>query len=121
MTPHRSKGFFDTGYKGQHRLFLRWRRELTAMRLHARAQGDHLARMELSGILAPGIVYRDGSTWVLIAGQRGRAGNREMATGKVRRHVKQRRRPEGVYFGSRQGHSVCLVKPRRETRYFGAV
>ena len=91
------------------------------MRLHARAQGDHLARMELSGILAPGIEYADGSTWVLIPGPDGRAGNRELSTGKVRQHIKQRRRPEGTYFGSRQGHSLCLLNPRRETRYFGAV
>jgi hypothetical protein len=120
MTPLKSKNRFDTGYKGQHRLFLRWQRELTAMRLHARAQGDNRAQMDLSGILAPGILYRDGSTWVLVTGLGGRKEKCELTTGKVLRHVKRRRRPDGTYFGERQGRSVCLLKSRGETRHFGA-
>lgn len=120
MTPLKSKRFFDTGYKGQHRLFLRWQRELTAMRLHARAQGDSRARIVLSGSVAPGIKYRDGSIWMLVIGQGGRKEKRELSTGKVLRHVKRRRRPDGIYFGSRQGRSVCLLNSRREPRHFGA-
>lgn len=111
---------FEVGYKGQHRVLVRWHKNLKAMRLHARARGDQRACIALSGIMAPGIRLGDGSLWVMSVGPAGRREIRELSSGQVQRRTKQRKRPEGLYFGTRQGHGVCLLKPRRTTRFFGA-
>lgn len=114
-----AKRYFEVSYKGQRRVLQRWQPNLKAMRLHARAKGDQRARIALSGIMAPGIELGDGSLWVLTVGLAARMEIRKLSTGQVRRRTKQRKRPEGLYFGTRQGHSVCLLKPRPQLRFFG--
>lgn len=111
---------FQNSYKAQHRVFLRWRHELTTMRLRARAKGDTKARIELAGLLSPGVVLGDGSLWMLAVGSAGRRETRSLFSGKVSRRVKGRRRQDGMYFGPRQGNGVCLLKPRPAVRFFGA-
>lgn len=111
-----SRSFRQSGYKGGRRVLVRWHRELTGMLLHARARGDQGARIDVDGIVSPGVEYSNGSVWILALGRQERKEERQLRTGKVPHKVKRKRRPEGVYFGQRQGGPVCLLKPRVQTR-----
>ena len=116
----RNKQSEGVGYKGQRRVLERWRYELTTMRLRARARGDRLARIELEGFLAPGVMLGDGSLWMLVLGSAGRREARALFAGKAVKPAKRRRHQDGMYFGERQGNGLCLLKPRPKTRFFGA-